>query len=128
MSWLQVSNDPPTVVEAMTSLWHRSHNRKKSFSVDFVLEVHVCVAPLKVARLLATPLSSLHRSLAVMFLAFEVCEVCCVCHSHANPGDNPSHLFSETSVCGPRLYSGTAQLPRFDSDPQRAGGWQRGYF
>ncbi|KAI4829083.1 hypothetical protein KUCAC02_023145, partial [Chaenocephalus aceratus] len=28
-----------------------------------------------------------------------------------NPGDNPSHLFSETSVHGPRLYSGYVQLP-----------------
>ncbi|CAK6958181.1 hypothetical protein EYF80_014201, partial [Scomber scombrus] len=50
-------------------------------------------------------------SLAVMLLPFEVCEVCCVCHSHANPGDNPSHLFSETSVHGLRLYSGIVQLP-----------------
>ncbi len=70
------------------------------------------MAPLKLAHKRATPLSSLHRSLAVMLLAFEVCEVCCVCHSHANPGDNPSHLFSETSVHWPRLYSGTVQLPR----------------
>lgn len=60
----------------------------------------------------ATPLSSLHRSLAVMLLLFEVCEVCCVCHCHANPGDNPSHLFPETSVHGPRLYSSTIQFTR----------------
>lgn len=69
------------------------------------------MAPLKLVHQLATPLFSLHRSLAVMLLVFEVCEVCCVCHSHANPRDNPSHLFSETSVHRPRLYSGTVQLP-----------------
>ncbi|KAK5869785.1 hypothetical protein PBY51_024476 [Eleginops maclovinus] len=94
----------------MTSLQQILLSRKK-FSLDFVLEVLVCLAPLKLACQLATPLSSLHRSLAVMLLPFEVCEVCCVCHSHANPGDNPSHLFTETSVHRPRLYSGTVQLP-----------------
>ena len=46
-----------------------------------------------------------------MLPSFEVCEVCCGCHSHANPGDNPSQLFSGTSVHSPRLYSGTVQLP-----------------
>lgn len=95
----------------MTSLWETFSSRKK-FSMDFALELLVCMAPLKLPHQLATPLSSLHRSLAVMLLPFEVCEVCCVFHSHANPGDNPSHLFSDTSVHGPRLYSGTVQLPR----------------
>lgn len=46
-----------------------------------------------------------------MLPSFEVCEVCCGCHSHANPGDNPCQLFSGTSVHSPRLYSGTVQLP-----------------
>lgn len=59
---------------------------------------------------LATCLSSLCRSLAVMLLSFEVCEVCCDCQSHANPRDNPSHLFPGTSVHRPELYSATAQL------------------
>lgn len=81
--------------------------------MDVLLEVLVCMAPLKQPRQLATPLSSLHRSLAVMLLPFEVGEVCSVCHSHANLGDNPSHLFSETSVRRPRLYSTKAQLLYF---------------
>lgn len=46
-----------------------------------------------------------------MLLSFEVCEVCCDCQSHANPWDNPGHLFPGTSVHRPRLYSGPAQLP-----------------
>ncbi|TNN75555.1 hypothetical protein EYF80_014201 [Liparis tanakae] len=58
-----------------------------------------------------TKLSSVTKSLAVMVLPFDVCEVCCICHNHANPGDNPSHLLSETSVHRPRLYFGTVQLP-----------------
>lgn len=103
--------NPPPGAETMTSLQETFSSRKKKFSVDFLLELLVCMAPLKLVRWLATPLSSLHRSLAVMLLPFEVCEVCCVCHSHANQGDNPSHLFSETSVHGLRLYSGIAQLP-----------------
>ena len=85
---------------------------EKKFSRDSVMKVLVCMAPVKLPHSLATPLSSLHRSLAVMLLPFEVCEVCCVFHSHANPGDNPSHLFLDTSVRGPRLYSSTVQLPR----------------
>lgn len=46
-----------------------------------------------------------------MLLSFEVCEVCCDCQSHANPRDNPGHLFPRTSVHRLRLYSGPAQLP-----------------
>lgn len=53
-----------------------------------------------------------------MLLPFEVCEVCGVCHSHANPEDNPSHLFPETSVHGAEALLGLRSAASLDSDPQ----------
>lgn len=101
-----VSNDPPTAA-TMTSLWCRIHCRKKKEKSASLLEV----LARRLWSKLATCLSSLCRSLAVMLLSFEVCEVCCDCQSHANPWDNPGHLFPGTSVHRPELYSATAQLP-----------------
>lgn len=102
MAW--VSNDPPTAA-TMTSLWYRVHCRKKKVSPCWKSLQGACEASS------ATCLSSLCRSLAVMLLSFEVCEVCCDCQSHANPWDNPGHLFPGTSVHRRELYSATAQLP-----------------
>lgn len=120
----QESYVPPTVVRNHDLLIVKIQQQEKVF-LGFKTGGACLHGACKASWLwLATPLSSLHRSLAVMLQPFEVSEVFCVCHSHANPGDNPGHLFSETSVHGLRLC--TAAL--LNSDPQRAKGWQEGYF
>lgn len=58
------------------------HYRKYLVAIkSFLIGEVVRVTSAKLASCLATPLSPLCRSLAVLLLPFEVGKVCCVCHS-----------------------------------------------